>query len=82
MKGSYNDYEMLWFKVGSDGKLSELGSTTQSTWAHDYLKKVQRKVLKIYNFREEKEQYFCQVRRYAVKYIGRKDVKLQLEGKR
>ena len=83
VRESYNDYEMLWFKVGSDGKSDiKLRSTTRSTWARDYMNKVQREVLSIDNFREENEKYFCQVRRYAVKYIGRQNVELQLEGKR
>ena len=79
---SYNDYEMLWFKVGSAGKSKiELRSATQSTWAYDQKKKVQREVLRIKNFRKENETYFCQVRRYAVNHIGRQYIDLQLEGK-
>jgi hypothetical protein len=82
LKGSYNDYEMLWFKVQSNGKYLEQKSTSRSTWSSDYNNRVQREVLRISNFIEENEEYFCQVRRYGVKYIRKTDhVKLRLESK-
>ncbi|XP_028406191.1 neural cell adhesion molecule 1-like [Dendronephthya gigantea] len=79
LTGSYNDYEMIWFKVTSNGKFLKLRSRMRSVWSSDYSKKVQKQVLKITNFTKEIERYFCQVKRYAVNHVGRTFVKLLLQ---
>ena len=79
--GSYNDYEMLWFKKQSNNKDLQLQSTTRSTWSSNLDNKVQRQVLTISNFKEENATYFCQVKRYGVNHVGRAYSDLHLEGK-
>lgn len=81
LSSSYNDYEMIWFKVKSNGKFLRLRSRTRSVWSSDYNKKVQKEVLKITNYTKENERYFCQVKRYVVNHVGRTFVKLRLQGK-
>jgi hypothetical protein len=79
--GSYHNYEMIWFKVQSDERHVKQRSTKQSIWSSDPDKNIQRQRLTIFNFNEDKADYYCQVKRYAVNHVGKATIQLHLEGK-
>jgi hypothetical protein len=79
--GSYHNYEMIWFKVQSDERHVKQRSTKQSIWSSDPDKNIQRQRLTIFNFNEDKAEYYCQVKRYAVNHVGKATIQLHLEGK-